>query len=219
MTQKERQERSREEIYRAALDEFGTHGYDSVNMERICGRHGISKGMMYHYYSGKDPLFLLCVEKTFADLKRYIEDGVRELPEGSVLGTIKAYFMMREYYFQTHPKQKVIFEEAMLRPPKHLAAQIQELRAPIREMNRKFLGRQTARIPLRAGLDRKKVSSYLEGVGGIFQTILAAYRGETEEQDLHAMLETAEELLDLILFGVLQPESGTVSASGACAKG
>ena len=53
MTQKERQERSREEIYQAALEEFGTSGYDNVNMERICGNHGISKGMMYHYYSNK----------------------------------------------------------------------------------------------------------------------------------------------------------------------
>ena len=37
----------------AALEEFGTYGYDKVNMERICGNHGISKGMMYHYYSNK----------------------------------------------------------------------------------------------------------------------------------------------------------------------
>ena len=36
MTQKERQERSREQIYRAALEEFGTHSYDAVTMERIC---------------------------------------------------------------------------------------------------------------------------------------------------------------------------------------
>ena len=73
MTQKERQERSREEIYQAALEEFGTSGYDNVNMERICGNHGISKGMMYHYYSSKDALFLLCVERTFAELKDYVE--------------------------------------------------------------------------------------------------------------------------------------------------
>lgn len=30
MTQKERQERSRKEIYQAALEEFGTYGYDKV---------------------------------------------------------------------------------------------------------------------------------------------------------------------------------------------
>lgn len=52
MTQKERQDRSKEEICRAAMEEFGTLGYDKVTMERICGNHGISKGMMYHYYPG-----------------------------------------------------------------------------------------------------------------------------------------------------------------------
>ena len=49
MTQKERQERSKEEIYRAAMAEFGSRGYDGANMEHICADHGISKGMMYHY--------------------------------------------------------------------------------------------------------------------------------------------------------------------------
>lgn len=79
MTQKERQEHSRREIYRAALEEFGTNGYDQVNMERICANHGISKGMMYHYYSSKDQLFLLCVERTFSDLKAYVEQHMAEL--------------------------------------------------------------------------------------------------------------------------------------------
>ena len=73
MTQKERQDRSKEEICRAAMEEFGTLGYDKVTMERICGNHGISKGMMYHYYSNKDELFLHGVERTFSDLKAHVE--------------------------------------------------------------------------------------------------------------------------------------------------
>ena len=73
MMQKERQERSREEIYPAALNEFGSLGYENVSMERICRQHGISKGMIYHNYSNKDELFLLCVERVFTDLKDHIE--------------------------------------------------------------------------------------------------------------------------------------------------
>ena len=53
MKQEERKEKSKEEIYQAALEEFGTYGYDNVSIEQICNRHGISKGMMYHYYKGK----------------------------------------------------------------------------------------------------------------------------------------------------------------------
>ena len=65
MKQQERQERSRREIFQAAMEEFGAHGYDKVSMENLCTRHGISKGMMYHYYSNKDELFLLCVQDVF----------------------------------------------------------------------------------------------------------------------------------------------------------
>ena len=46
-------------IFQAALAEFYTQPYDTVTMDRICSRHGISKGMMYHYFSSKDELFLL----------------------------------------------------------------------------------------------------------------------------------------------------------------
>ena len=139
MTQKERQEHSRQEILRAALEEFGRRDYDAVNMEQICKNHGISKGMMYHYYSNKDELFLLCVERTFTDLKAHVERDMGELEGQTFLDTIKNFFMIREYYFQLHPKERMIFEEVLLHPPKHLVAQIQELRGPIRELNRQLI--------------------------------------------------------------------------------
>ena len=107
MTQKERQERSRKEIYQAALEEFGTYGYDKVNMERICGNHGISKGMMYHYYSNKDELFLLCVERTFQELRAHVERDMAHLSGEDTAAAVKDFFMIRERFFQLHPQQKL----------------------------------------------------------------------------------------------------------------
>lgn len=205
MTQKERQERSREEIYQAALEEFGTSGYDNVNMERICGNHGISKGMMYHYYSSKDALFLLCVERTFAELKDYVEQHAELLDGQDTLNDIREYFLIREHFFQQNPREKMIFETAMLRPPKLLAEQIHQLRAPIRRMNREFLRRLVGKMPLRPGLDQEKATRYLESVGYFFQNVASCYyqSGKTGT-DLHAVLEQAGEMLDLFLFGVLR---------------
>lgn len=212
MTQKERQERSKEAIYHAALEEFGLYGYDGVNMERICGNHGISKGMMYHYYSNKNELFMLCVERTFAGLKAHIEQEMGKLAERSSLDAIKDYFMIRDHYFQLHPEQKAIFEAAMLRPPKHLAEHIRQLHTPIREMNRQFMSRIMSRMPLRPGLDREKATRYLESVDSFFQNTIVYYLGERKGQDLHSMLETAGEMLDMVLFGVLrqQDDAATV---------
>ena len=89
MTQKERQARSRREILQAAQEEFGSSGYDGVNMEGICTRHGISKGMMYHYYSNKDELFLLCVQDTFQELKAYVERESEALSGQSGLAALR----------------------------------------------------------------------------------------------------------------------------------
>lgn len=204
MTQKERQDRSREEIYRAALEEFGTLGYDNVSMERICTQHSISKGMMYHYYSNKDALFLLCVKQTFADLKLHIEHNIDALVEQDILETIKNFFMIRECFFQLHPKQKVIFEDAMLHPPKHLTMQIQELRAPIREVNRQFIHQLVQKMPLRAEIDPQKAARYLESIEYFFQSVLQNYQGNHPKEDLHEMFAAAGEMLDMILFGILQ---------------
>lgn len=204
MTQKERQERSKEEIYQAAMEEFGTRGYDGVNMEHICSGHGISKGMMYHYYSSKDELFLLCADRTFRELTNYVEQGMDALEELDIPEAIKGFFMLREGFFQTRPKEKMVFESAMLRPPRHLNEQIQSLRAPIRQLNRKFIERLVDRMPLRQELEPDRVSSYLAGIEPFFQDILNSFQDKHPPQDLHAMLEASGELLNMLLFGVLR---------------
>ena len=205
MTQKERQERSKEEIYRAAMAEFGSRGYDGANMEHICADHGISKGMMYHYYSSKDELFLLCAERTFRELTDYVAQGMDALDETDIPQAIKGFFMLREGFFQDRPNEKAVFESAMLRPPRHLAGQIQELRAPIRRLNREFIERMVARMPLRQDLEPEKVSRYLAGIEPFFQNILNSFH---ETQDLHAMLNASGELLNMVLFGVLRQNGG-----------
>ena len=209
MTQKERQERSKEEICQAAMEEFGSLGYDKVTMERICGNHGISKGMMYHYYSSKDELFLLCAERTFTDLKAHVERDMGELDGQAFLDAIKNFFMIREYYFQLHPKERMIFEEALLHPPKHLVEQIRELRGPIRELNLQFIRQLVKKMPLRPEVNPQMAARYLESVEYFFQSVMRNYQGGHTETDLHTMFETAGEILDMVLFGIMrQSETG-----------
>lgn len=201
MTQKERQERSRREILRAAREEFGSHDYGQVTMEGICSRHGISKGMMYHYYANKDELFLLCVQDTFLSLRDYVEREAEKLAGQKNFDAIKKYFMIREYFFQLEPKHKRVFENAMLRPPEQLREQIQILHRPLEEMNRRFLRVVVSGMRRRPELKEEQVNRYLESIVYTFSDMLL--RGRTLE-DIHAMLEATEELLDMILFGVFQ---------------
>ena len=110
--------------------------------------------------------------------------------------------MLRESYFQDHPKQKMVFECALLRPPAHLTGQIHQLHMPLQKLNHQFLAQQLERMPLRPGLCREKAMRYLESVEYYFSSALGMYCNHQNAADLHGMLEGAGELLDMILFGV-----------------
>lgn len=204
MTQKERQERSKKEILTAALEEFGSQDYDKVTMERICANHGISKGMMYHYYSNKDELFLLCVKDTFDELKAYVESVSAEFTQQNTFDAVENYFTIREYFFEQYPQRKRIFETAILHPPKHLTEQIHILHEPMMKLNRQFIEKIVAQMPLREGLNADCVTRYLESMEPVLQSVICRYLGNNGSDDLYSMLESTREILDLLLFGVLR---------------
>lgn len=204
MKQQERQKKSKGKILQAAITEFSTSGYDKVTMENICTRHGISKGMMYHYYSGKDDLFLLCVQNMYQMMQQYLEENMAELEKKDALHALKEFWMLRESFFGEHPPFKNIFENALLRTPPHLFEKIEEIRGPIEALNRQFLHRTIGKIELRENLKKENVSIYLEAMESVFWKLVEQYRREQRISDVHSLMEAAGELWDMVLLGVVR---------------
>lgn len=207
MKQQERQKKSKEKILQAAITEFSASGYDKVTMENICTRHGISKGMMYHYYSGKDDLFLLCVQNMYQMMQQYLEENMAELEKKDALHALKEFWMLRESFFGEHPPFKNIFENALLRTPPHLFERIEEIRGPIEALNRQFLHRTIGKIELRENLKKENVSIYLEAMESVFWKLVEQYRREQRISDVHSLMEAAGELWDMVLLGVVRQEN------------
>lgn len=201
MKQEERRERRIREIFSAAMEEFGTNGYENVTMDSLCARHGLSKGVLYHYFSNRDELFLLCVESVFRDLRAYLEQKSAIPAEQNVAKSIRDYFFCREDFFQARPLEKNIFENALLHPPKHLREQIRELRRPLQEVNRAFLRQAVPYLPLRPGLNAAEAIRYFESIESLFWELLAGYNADPAAHE-------AERLWDMVVFGVAQPEEG-----------
>lgn len=200
MTQEERQERSRQRIFAAAMEEFCEGAYETVTMDRICAKHAISKGLMYHYYANKDELFLLCVEHTFRLLKNYIEEHARKPDGQNTMETIRNFFMLREYFVELHPQCGRIFEIAMFHPPVHLAEEIDRLHEPLTRLNQEYLKDVVAHMPLRQGIRPESVIRMLEGIEYL---IRSSGRRGLKFQDIDEAVAYLDEILDMALFGVL----------------
>ncbi|WP_225999714.1 TetR/AcrR family transcriptional regulator [Paenibacillus sp. BJ-4] len=54
-----------EEIYKSALSQFATHGYEGASMGSIATEVGIRKSSIYAHFKGKDDLFLQVVKYAF----------------------------------------------------------------------------------------------------------------------------------------------------------
>ncbi len=62
-----------------ALELFANHGYYDTSISRIAEEAGISKGLLYNYFSGKEELVIEIVKKGFYDVVKVFDpnrDGV-----------------------------------------------------------------------------------------------------------------------------------------------
>lgn len=202
MKQAERREKRRRDILAAAMQDFAS-GYEGVTIDSLCARHGISKGAMYHYFSGRDALFLACVEEVFAHLRLYLEREMDGLAQLEASRAMRDYFLCREAYFRERPDEKGVFECALLRAPAHLREPIHALRAPLRELNREFMRHAIARLALRPGVRARDAERYAEAVEALFWEFFALCDAP-QEADADP-LRRMERLLGMLLFGIAAP--------------
>ena len=92
MKQKERTELTKKKIIEAGIQEFGTKGYAGFTLNGVCYNHGISKGLFYHNFKGKDELYLACVSKCFSDVTSFLK-------EQNIKGDLRRYLELRFQYF------------------------------------------------------------------------------------------------------------------------
>src|SRR6266496_1154165 len=64
-------ERSRERILAAAFQEFAAEGFAGARVDRIAGRAGINKRMLYHYFGDKAGLFREVLRRKIAERLPY----------------------------------------------------------------------------------------------------------------------------------------------------
>ena len=61
--------RTRERILAEATKEFAARGYDGARIDAIVKRCDMSKNLLYHYFDGKEALFIEVMERAYASMR------------------------------------------------------------------------------------------------------------------------------------------------------
>lgn len=204
MKREEKAQLTRRKIMDKAMKEFSAHGYSAGSVNNIYDpEQGISKGIIYHYFSSKDELFLACVGECFERLKSYIE---KQFVQSS--GTMTAeecfnrYFAVRMNFFKENPQYRKIFIEAVLMPPEHLKSGIMQCRQPMEKMNMEVLEKLLSRIHLRVSLDKTEVARIILQ---FINFIVPQYPlKENDVAAIEAFENKNRQILDILLNGIVE---------------
>jgi AcrR family transcriptional regulator len=146
-------ERTRAAILDAATQEFTANGLNGARVDAIAQRAGANKRMIYHYFGGKDGLYLAVLEAAYeairvAELELHLADrdpvdGMREL----VLFTWR--------YFLKHPEFLSLLGTENLNKASYLkrSKRIRELHSPLVGIISTLLERGEKARVFRPGVD------------------------------------------------------------------
>lgn len=201
MKKEEKTELTREKIMSAAILEFGTKGYDGASLNNVCNDNGISKGLIYHNFKGKDEIYLLCVRRCFDTITSYMQ-------EQNVDSDMQKYMELRFRFFSEHPLYARIFFESVLQPPKHLIKEISVLKKDFDEFNRSNYRLTISKLTLREGVTEQEALEYYSMIQNMFHGLFQC--GFFQNEDFNALMDVHEtklaKILDLMLYGIAKEE-------------
>ncbi|WP_257348808.1 TetR/AcrR family transcriptional regulator [Pseudalkalibacillus decolorationis] len=68
----------REQILQAALKVFSRRGLAATKISKIANEAGLSHGLVYHYFSSKDEIFTMLVERALDGSKMVVDDAIKQ---------------------------------------------------------------------------------------------------------------------------------------------
>lgn len=118
-------EEKRRRVELAAMEEFGSYGYERGSTDRIIRKSGISKGGLYEYIESKEDLFLHVVELAYGALYDFIRCALRSgggAPD-DILDRVMAASTAALDFYLAHPLHvRLIASLATLNDPDAKAA-------------------------------------------------------------------------------------------------
>lgn len=205
MNREEKNLLSRQKIIDSAIAEFGTNSYAEASLNAICKNGNISKGIIYHYFKDKDELYLVCVTECIERLTTFLNS--KKITFNNAEEDIKKYFDMRHEFFIENPYFSNIFTNALLQPPKHLIAQIKEIKAELDKVNVDYYEQVLQNVNLKSDVCLEEAIEYFL----IFQESFNNYFQNKTYGDFRKLFDEHElklsKLLKIMLYGIAKEET------------
>ena len=190
---------TKEKILNAAIEEFGTHGYEGATINQICQKHNISKGLIYHNFKNKDELYLCCADEAVTEFISYME-------KYNFAADFNFYMQKRYQFFGMHPYYSRLIFSFILTDNEEFAEKIKEIKNKFDSFNRGIYIAAIDKLTLRKGISRSDALQYYT----LLQNMLNSYLStdiiskNDFEPLIHNHEKSLEKILNFVLYGIAE---------------
>lgn len=146
-------EKTRARILKAAIADFSARGYSGARTARIARNARVSIRMLYHYFGGKDALYVVVLEEVLGQLRR-AELRLEVEDVEPVEGLLRAFDFLDDH-FAAHPELRCLLAFENLNRAQHLkrSSRIPAMASPVLRQVDRLLRRGEADGSVRPGVD------------------------------------------------------------------
>ena len=146
---------TRQRIFRIAIKEFADKGFSGARVETIASRSKVNIRMIYHYFGGKEALYIEVLEHVLADLRDQelkVELDVERI--APVDGIMQLYDFI-EGHFAAHPELLNLLSSENLNRARFLKRSklIPKISSPVLDLLHTLIARGEQSATLRLGID------------------------------------------------------------------
>ncbi|MGB7241727.1 MAG: TetR/AcrR family transcriptional regulator [Sulfitobacter sp.] len=198
---------SQARILEAAEKEFAGHGYEGARMDKIVQRAGVSKNLAYHYFGGKEDLFLLVMERMYERMRTHHADlYIKDLPP--IEGMERLVRHTFEHFLE-YPQVISLLNSENLRRAEHVrnSEKLPPLYSTLSQVITDLLQRGEDAGVFRKGVDPQELYITISALGYFYlsnqYTLGAIY--QTDLSDPARIDARADHIVSVVL-GYLRPE-------------
>lgn len=160
---------TREKILRMASREFAAHGFDGTRIDAIVARCKISKNLVYHYFDGKEALFIEVMERAYGGMRERQNELVRS---GDPVQDMRDLVEKTVQHFIDQPDFLLLLATENLHKAKHIRKSkvISEMFNPLRQALSEILEDGKAKGVFRQDADWVDLYVSISGMGSYFIT-------------------------------------------------
>ncbi|MCG5077448.1 TetR/AcrR family transcriptional regulator [Paraburkholderia tagetis] len=161
---------TRARILEAAKMEFAKLGLTGARVEAIATRSKANKRMIYHYFGGKEQLFVAVLESAYADIRT--AELKLDLDHLSPEEAIVALTTHTWNYYLKHPEFMTLVNSENLHKASHLkkSERFRELHHDFISMLQRILDRGVEAGVFRSGVDARQLHITMAAIGYYYLT-------------------------------------------------